>query len=49
VTVLVNDQVDSKSKKLELLKSASLDPLFLADINEIHDDFDAIDAESLKP
>jgi hypothetical protein len=49
VTVLVNDQVDSKSKKLELLKSASLDPLFLADIKEIHDDFDAIDAESLKP
>jgi len=48
VTVTVNDHGDSNMRKLDLLKTASLDPLFLADINEIDDDFDAIDSDSLK-
>ena len=48
VTVIVDDQIDAKTKKLDLLKAASIDPLFLADINEVHDDFDAIDSDSLK-
>ncbi len=39
VTVYVDDQVDVKSAKLELLKMASNDPLFLADIKEILLDF----------
>lgn len=47
VTVYVDDQVDTKALKLELLKAASNDPLFLADIKEIHDDFDSIDSETL--
>jgi len=40
VTVYVDDQVDSRSQKLEFLKMASKDPLFLADIKEIQQDFD---------
>ncbi len=47
VTVFVDDQVDNKAQKLELLKMASNDPLFLADIKEINDDFDSIDNETL--
>jgi hypothetical protein len=47
VTVIVDDQVDNKAKKLEMMKIASNDPLFLADIKEVHDDFDSIENESL--
>jgi hypothetical protein len=43
----VDDQVDNKAKKLEMMKIASNDPLFLADIKEVHDDFDSIENESL--
>ena len=48
VIVIVNDQTDTKSQKMDLLKAASVDPLFLADIKEIQDDFDAIDSDSLE-
>jgi len=47
VTVVVDDQVDTKAQKLDQLKQASQDPLFLADIKEIHQDFDSIDHENL--
>ena len=47
VTVIVDDQIDNKTKKMDLLKAASVDPIFLADIKEIHDDFDIIDSDSL--
>ena len=47
VTVIVDDQIDNKTKKMDLLKAASIDPIFLADIKEIHDDFDVIDSDSL--
>lgn len=47
VLVVVNDQVETKAQKLELLKTASKDPLFLSDIKEIQDDFDALDNERL--
>lgn len=46
--MIVNDQTDTKSQKMDLLKAASVDPLFLADIKEIQDDFDAIDSDSLE-
>ncbi|WP_035361485.1 hypothetical protein [Dyadobacter alkalitolerans] len=36
VTVYVDDQIDAKSKKLEAMKMAAKDPMFLADISEIH-------------
>ena len=45
VTVVVDDQVDSRSQKLDQLKDALKDPLFLADILEVHKDFDSIDHE----
>ena len=47
VTIYVDDHVDVRSQKLESLKMASNDPLFLADIQEIKDDFDSIDHETL--
>ncbi len=47
VTVVIDDQVDSRAHKLAQLKDASNDPLFLADISEIHKDFDSIDHETL--
>lgn len=47
VTIYVDDQVDVRSQKLEALKTASNDPLFLADIKEIKEDFDSIDHETL--
>jgi len=37
----------SKTEKIIFIKQASFDPLFLADLKEIKDDFDAIDGESL--
>ena len=47
VTIYVDDQVDARSQKLEALKKASNDPLFLADIKEIKEDFYAIDQETI--
>jgi len=47
VTVLIDDQVDSREQKLALLKDASKDPLFLSDISEINKDFDSIDNETI--
>jgi len=48
VTVIVDDQIDNKIKKMDLLKAASIDPIFLADIKEIQDHFDIIDSDSLE-
>ena len=47
VTVYVDDQVDISYQKLEALKKAAHDPLFLADIKEIKEDFEIIDHETL--
>ena len=47
VTVVIDDVIDTKSQKLEQLKDALNDPLFLADIKEIQNDFDSIDHETL--
>jgi hypothetical protein len=47
VLIVVDDLADTKEQKLELMKQASKDPLFLADIKEIQDDFDSIDHENL--
>jgi hypothetical protein len=47
VLVVLDDSVDTKADKLELMKSAKNDPLFQADIEEISNDFGAIDSESL--
>lgn len=47
VVVYVDDQIDVKSQKLDELKMAAKDPLFLPDIQEIHADFDSIEHETL--
>ena len=47
VLVTVEDSIDSKVSKLELLKKASSDLLFLSDIKEINDDFNNIDGETI--
>ena len=47
VTIYVDDEVDTKSRNLETLKMALNDPLFLADIKEIQQDFDSIDHETI--
>jgi uncharacterized protein (DUF427 family) len=47
VTVVIDDVIDSRTQKLSQLREASIDPLFLADIEEIHRDFDSIDSETV--
>lgn len=47
VSVVIDEIVDSKPAKLEQLKTALNDPLFLADIKELQNDFDSIDHETL--
>lgn len=42
VVVYVDDQADARSEKLDALKMAATDPLFLADIREICTDFDYV-------
>jgi hypothetical protein len=46
VFVTVEDSVDKYSEKMLLLKKAATDPLFIADIKEIKDDFKTIDLET---
>jgi hypothetical protein len=46
VTVVIDDEIDRRVQKLAELREASIDPLFLADIEEIHKDFDSIDNET---
>ena len=47
VTVVIDDVIDTKAQKLEQLKAVLNDPLFLADIKEVQNDFDAVDHETL--
>ena len=49
VTVVIEDVIDTKAQKLEQLKAVLNDPLFLADIKEVQNDFDAVDPETLLP
>jgi len=47
VLVTIDDITDSYASKLLLLKQAATDPLFLADVEEVRNDFDPIDNEAL--
>ncbi|TVQ10264.1 MAG: hypothetical protein EA361_14220 [Bacteroidetes bacterium] len=47
VKVIIEDVDESRQEKMELLKKASKDPLFLSDINEITSDFVDSDNEGL--
>lgn len=47
VIVTIEEDLSGHQKKIELMKKASKDPLFLADIKEVNDDFKFADSESL--
>lgn len=47
VLVIVDDAVDGNAKKLALLKKAAADPLFVADVKEVNNDFGSVDHETL--
>jgi hypothetical protein len=47
VKVTIEDFDDEKDIKIKLLKKASKDPLFLADVAETNADFESIDRETL--
>jgi hypothetical protein len=46
VLVVLDDSIDTKTEKLELMKSAKSDPLLQADIEAIASDFHTIDLET---
>ena len=46
VTITIDDALDVRSEKMNLLKKAAQDPIFLADIREIQEDFENIDPET---
>ena len=45
ILVVIDDSVDTKTDKMDLMKIASKDPLFLADIVSISKDFRNVDTE----
>ena len=47
VLVVLDDSVDARAEKLELMKTAKTDPLFQSDIEMISNDFCAVDNELL--
>lgn len=47
VTVTIDDEIDERRLKIEMMKEAASDPLFIADLKEINEDFDALDNELL--
>ena len=47
ILVVLDDSVDTKADKMDLMKMASKDPFFLADIDLISGDFKNIDSELL--
>jgi hypothetical protein len=48
INSLIRKEADARrNQKMALLKEASADPLFLADISEVQRDFDHIDDETL--
>jgi len=47
VVVVIENTDDEKEKKLLLIQQAVNDPLFIADISEVNDDFKHIDKEDL--
>lgn len=47
VVTVEEEESISRKQKLTLLKKSTKDPLFQIDIQEVADDFDSIDSESL--
>ncbi|MGJ3235957.1 hypothetical protein [Marivirga sp.] len=47
VVVTIEEDLNDHQKKIELMKKASKDPLFLADIKEVNYDFKFADSDAL--
>ncbi len=47
VVVTIDDAVDTKAEKFLQIKNAAFDPLFLADVKSINDDFERLEDEIL--
>lgn len=47
ILVVLDDCVDTKAKKMDLMKKASKDPLFQSDISTISDEYRNIDDDLL--
>ena len=47
VLVIIDDEVITKEEKVNQLKEAINDPLFVADMNEVNQDFEAINNDTL--
>lgn len=48
ILVVLDDSIDTtKADKMDIMKRASTDPLFLADLEEISTDFKDVDSEFL--
>lgn len=47
VLIILDDSLDTQTKKLKKLKEAMKDTLFLADMEEVEKDFNLIDSETL--
>jgi len=47
VKVTIEDVDESRQEKINLLKKASNDPLFISDVNEVNSDFKDSDRELL--
>jgi hypothetical protein len=45
VTVIVDDQIDTVNQKMDLMKLAAVDPLFLSDVEDVEKDFGFSDSE----
>jgi len=43
----ITDREADKRRKIELMKQAASDPMFLADMKEINDDFGVVDSENI--
>lgn len=47
VMIVVEDIADERADKIKLMREAANDPLYLADMQEVQDDFRAIDGETI--
>ncbi|HED37328.1 MAG TPA: hypothetical protein ENI76_03665 [Ignavibacteria bacterium] len=47
ILVILDDSVDIQTQKLEQLRKAPNDPLFMTDMKEVEKDFSSIDSETL--
>ena len=43
--VIVDDELNLREDKMALMQKAALDPLYLADMAEVEEDFDFADSE----